>query len=130
MLGDLDVIIEIDPAALPLGILVRLIWQWGQRRAIEHFEQVAPASPPAPERSSVQLDKERVNCFVKGGEREEAAGAQARQNPSPDTIWTPTSTLALSRGRITASRSLATALWRARFASGLLGLAAADSGDR
>jgi hypothetical protein len=30
MLGDLDVIIEVDPAALPFGILVRLIRQGGQ----------------------------------------------------------------------------------------------------
>jgi hypothetical protein len=34
----------------------------------------------------VQLDKERVNCLVEGGEREEAAVAQTRQNPSPDNL--------------------------------------------
>lgn len=33
MLGDLDVIIEVDPAALPLGILVRFIRQGGQAEA-------------------------------------------------------------------------------------------------
>src|SRR5579863_9928224 len=86
MLGDLDVIIEVDPAALPLGVLVRLIRQGDQRRVIEFLEQLAPASSPAPERSIVQLDKEHVNCLVEGGEREEAAVAQTRQNPSPDNL--------------------------------------------
>src|SRR6185312_7169544 len=86
MLGDLDVIIEVDPAALPLGILVRFIRQGGERRMIELFEQVAPTSPPAPERSIVQLDKVAVDRLVEGGEREEAAVAQTRQNPSPDDL--------------------------------------------
>ena len=75
MLGDLDVIIEVDPAALPLGILVRLIRQRGQRRAIELLEQISPTSSPAAQGSPVQLDKERVDRFVEGGEREEAAVA-------------------------------------------------------
>ena len=47
MLGDLDVIIEVDPAALPLGILVRFIRQGGERRMIEFLKQFAPTSPPA-----------------------------------------------------------------------------------
>ena len=38
MLGDLDVIIEVDPAALPLGILLRFIRQGGERRTIELLE--------------------------------------------------------------------------------------------
>jgi hypothetical protein len=46
MFGDLDMIIEIDPVALPLGILVRFIRQGGERRTVELLEQVAPASPP------------------------------------------------------------------------------------
>jgi len=46
MFGDLDMVIEIDPAALPLGILVRFIRQRGERRTVELLEQVAPASPP------------------------------------------------------------------------------------
>lgn len=86
MLGDLDVIIEVDPAALPLGILVRIIRQGGERRTIELLEQFAPTSSPAPQRSIVQLDKERVNRLVEGDEREEAAVAQACQNPSPNDL--------------------------------------------
>jgi len=46
MFGDLDVIIEVDPTALPLGILVRLVRQGGERRMIELLEQFAPTSPP------------------------------------------------------------------------------------
>ncbi len=53
---------------------------------IELLEQFAPTSPPAPERPIVQLGKERVDRLVKGGEREEAAVAQTRQNPSPDDL--------------------------------------------
>src|SRR4051812_11916545 len=68
MLGDLDVIIEVDPAALPLGILVRLIRQGSECRTIELFEQVAATSPPAAQRSIVQFDKERVDRLIKGGE--------------------------------------------------------------
>lgn len=98
MLGDLDVIIEIDPAALPLGILVRLIWQWGQRRAIELFEQIAPASPPAPERSIVQLDKERKFASLRAASEKKRRSRRRARIHRP-TIWTPTSTLALSRGR-------------------------------
>src|SRR3954454_2013836 len=75
MLGDLDVIIEVDPAALPLGILVRLIRQGGQRRTIELLEQFAATSSPAAQRSIVQFDKERVDRLIEGGEREEAAVA-------------------------------------------------------
>src|SRR5438067_481173 len=38
MLGDLDMIIEIDPTPLPLGILVGLVRQWYERRTIEFIE--------------------------------------------------------------------------------------------
>ncbi len=38
MFGNLDVIIEIDPAALPFGILVGLIRQRRERRTIELVE--------------------------------------------------------------------------------------------
>src|SRR5581483_5523313 len=86
VLGDLDVIIEIDPAALPLGILIGLIRQSGERPAIELLEQVAPTSSPAAQRSIVQLDEERMDRLVEGCKREEAAVAQARQYPSPDDL--------------------------------------------
>jgi hypothetical protein len=81
MLGDLDVIIEVDAAALPLGILVRFIRQGGERRMIELFEQVAPTSPPAPERSIVQLDKQRVNCLVEGCACRKSNSQDGRDEP-------------------------------------------------
>ena len=49
MFGDLDMIVEAHPAALPLGILVRLVRQGRQGRAIELLKQLAPASSPTPQ---------------------------------------------------------------------------------
>src|SRR6266481_2649476 len=51
VLGDLDMIIEIDATALPLRILVGLVRQRQQRRTIELVEQLTPAPPPAPQRA-------------------------------------------------------------------------------
>ena len=81
MLGDLDVIIEVDPTALPLGILVRFIRQRGERRMIELLEQLAPTSPPAPKRSIVQLDKQRVNCLVEGCACRKSNSQDGRDEP-------------------------------------------------
>ena len=53
MLGDLDMIIEVDPTALPLGILVRLIRQRGERRMIEFLETVRADFAP----SSGEVDR-------------------------------------------------------------------------
>ena len=86
MFGNLDMIIEVDPTALPLGILVGLVRQRRERRTIELVEQFAPTSPPATQRSIVQIDKKTVDRLVEGGEREEAAVPQARQNPSTDNL--------------------------------------------
>ena len=86
MLGDLDMIIEVHPATLPLGILVRFIRQWRECRTIELVEQFAPASSPAPQWTIVQIDEKRADRLVESGEREEAAIAQTRQNPSTDDL--------------------------------------------
>ena len=48
MFGNLNMIVEIDPAALPLGVLVGFVGQWGQRRSVERLEKLAPTSSPAP----------------------------------------------------------------------------------
>src|SRR5579883_654976 len=90
MLGDLDVIIETNPAALPLGILIRLIRQSGERPAIELLEQVAPTSSPAAQRSIVQLDEERMDRLVEGCEKKRRLRRRARIHRP--TIWTPPST--------------------------------------
>ena len=55
MLGDLDVIVETDPAALPLGIFVGFGRQRQQRRAVERLEQLAPAAAPAAQGPLVQV---------------------------------------------------------------------------
>ena len=47
VLGDLDMVIEVHPAALPLGIFVGLVRQGAECRAIEFLEQLAPTSTPA-----------------------------------------------------------------------------------
>ena len=86
MLGDLDMIIEVDPTALPLGILVGFVRQRHERRTIELIEEFTPASSPASQRSIVQIDKKTADRLVEGGEREEAAVPQARQNPSTDNL--------------------------------------------
>ena len=87
MFGDLDMIIEIDPTALPLGILVGLVRQRHERRTIEFVEQFAPASPPAPQWSIVQIDEKTADRLVESGEREETAVPQPRQNPSTDNLY-------------------------------------------
>ena len=48
VLGDLDVIVEIDPTTLPLGVLVGLVGQRRECRMIEFIEQFTPTSSPAP----------------------------------------------------------------------------------
>src|SRR4029077_288109 len=41
MLGDLDMVVEIDPAALPLSVLIRFVRQGGQCGSVELLEQGA-----------------------------------------------------------------------------------------
>jgi hypothetical protein len=45
--GRLDMVIEIDSTALPLGVLIGLVRQQRERR-IELLEQFAPTSSPTP----------------------------------------------------------------------------------
>src|SRR6266446_5803370 len=86
VLGDLDMIIEIDAAALPLRILVRLVRQRQQRRTIEFIEQLPPAASPAPQRAIVEIGKKAADRFIEGRQREEAAVPQPRQNPATDDL--------------------------------------------
>ena len=68
---DLDMIIEIDPTSLPLGVFVGLVRERNERRTIEFVEQVAPASPPAPQWPIVQLDEKTADRIVESDKREE-----------------------------------------------------------
>jgi hypothetical protein len=42
VLGNLDMVIKVHPAALPLGILVRFVRQGDESRSIELLKQLAP----------------------------------------------------------------------------------------
>src|ERR1700728_3777213 len=86
VLGDLDMIVEIDPAALPLCILVRLVWQRQQCRVIEFVEELVPAASPAAQRALVEVDQKAADRLVESRQREEAAVPQPRQNPAADDL--------------------------------------------
>lgn len=96
--GDLDVIIEVDPAALPLRTLVRFIRQGGERRTIEVLEQVAPTSPQL--RRGGSFSSTRSVCIASlRAVSEKKRRLRKRARIHRPTSWTPTSTLALSLGR-------------------------------
>src|SRR3974390_3446663 len=87
MLGDLDMIVELTPTALPLGIFVGLARQWQQRRTIELVEELMPAATPAPQRPIVQIGQKAADCLVESRKREEALVPQPRQNPAADDLY-------------------------------------------
>ena len=95
---DLDVVVEPDPAFLPLGVDVGLGRQRLERRALDLLEQRAAAGAEMARdavRSSASTSS--ADGGVQLGEREEAAVAQPGDDPALATC-TATSTLALSRG--------------------------------
>ena len=53
---------------------------------IELLEQFAPASPPAAQRSIVQLDEERVIASLRAASEKKRRLPQARQDPAPDDL--------------------------------------------
>jgi hypothetical protein len=65
---DVDVIIEIDPAQTPFGILIRVGRQRLQRRAVELEEQVAAADAQAPHRRPIEIDDQLGDRLVQLGE--------------------------------------------------------------
>jgi len=66
VLGDLDMIIEIDATALPLSILVGLVRWPQQRRTIELVEELTPAPTPAPQRAVIEIDKRATDLLLSG----------------------------------------------------------------
>src|SRR5215470_12674699 len=64
VLGDLDMIIEVDAAALPFRVLVGFFRQRQQGRTIEFIEQLAPAASPAPQRAVVEIDEKAADRSV------------------------------------------------------------------
>ena len=86
MLGDLDVIVEADAAALPLGVFVGCGWQGSQGRPVELFEKRAPAGTPAAHWPVVQIVEQRSDRRIEFGQREEAPVPQPRQYPASDRL--------------------------------------------
>src|SRR3984885_12271131 len=86
VLGDLDMIVEIDAAALPLRILVGLVREGQQCRAIEFVEELVPAASPAGRRALGEIDQKAADRLVESCKREEAAVPQPRQNPAADDL--------------------------------------------
>src|SRR5918998_4503738 len=72
VLGDLDVVVEPDPAALPFGVLVGLRGQGGEGRTLDLLEELASRAAPAAQRTIVEGGEEIADRFIEGGEREEA----------------------------------------------------------
>jgi hypothetical protein len=104
MLGDLDVVVEADPAALPLGILVRERRQRPERRLVQLLKKRPPARPqPRIGRSFSSSSRARTAALrVRPARRSADAvtvpGSSARR-PGPDfpsLRWGRL--LALSRG--------------------------------
>ena len=86
MLGELDVVIEVDATALPLGVFVGKGWQRHERRLVQRFEERPPAHAPTAHRAVVDLVEQGPDRRVEFGQREEAPVPQPRQNPAPDHL--------------------------------------------
>ena len=98
VLVDLDVVVEADPAALPLGVVVGLGRQRLQRRPVELARTAARRLTPSRRigRSLRSSSSSRIAALSSASEKKRRWRSRARIQRS--TTWTPTSTLALSRG--------------------------------
>ena len=65
---DLDMIIEIDPAALPFGILEMCRGQLLQRGPIDLLVEGSPVRAPTAHQTVVQLHQQRVDGAVQLGQ--------------------------------------------------------------
>ena len=77
VLGDLDMVIEVDPTALLLGVFVGFGRQGLQR---------SPARSPAADRPVVEIVEQGADRRVEIGQRKEASVPQPRQNPASDHL--------------------------------------------
>ena len=78
--GDLDVVVEPDPAFLPFGKDVGLSRQRFERRLLQILEQRAAARTEMARRAIVDLCHQLGDGGVQGGEREELPVAQLRDD--------------------------------------------------
>ena len=98
VLLDLDVVVEVDPAALPVGIFIRCRRQRPAARAGRAARRARAASCPSrasADRSAASTSS-RIAWFSSASEKNRRLRSRARIQRC--TTWTPTSTLALSRG--------------------------------
>jgi hypothetical protein len=86
MLGDLDMVVETDPAALPLGVFVRQWRQRPERRFVELLEERPPVRTPAARRPVVKLGEQGADRRIELGQREEASVPQPCQDPASDDL--------------------------------------------
>ena len=98
MAVDVDVTIEPDPPQAPLGIFIGLRRQRLQRRAVELEKQIAAADTQAPHRAGIEIANQQADRLVHSAS-EKKRRLRSRANIQRSTTSTPTSTLALSRGR-------------------------------
>src|ERR1700685_902648 len=82
MLLDLDVIIEIDPAELPVSVFVRSWRQRPERGPVELLVGCAPCRAPAAPGPILELTNPVSDRLVQFGQREEPLVAQPGQDPA------------------------------------------------
>ncbi len=79
---DLDVIVDVDAAALPVGVDEALGGQRPQRGPVEPLKQSAAAGAVDAHRALVQVVEQLGDTDVEGGEREEGLVAEPGQDPA------------------------------------------------
>src|SRR5277367_3955061 len=79
---DFDVVVEADPAFLPLRVNIGLDRQLLERGALDLLEQRTPAGPQMPRHAIVELRDQLPDGGVKFSQREEAPIAQLRDHPT------------------------------------------------
>src|ERR1700692_2380907 len=79
---DFDVVIEADPAFLPLRIKIGFDRQLLERGALDLLEQRTPAGPQMPRHAIVELRDQFPDGGVELDQREEASIAQLRDDPT------------------------------------------------
>ena len=84
--ADLDMVVEADPAALPLGVFVGQRRQRSERRFVKLLEKRPPARAPAAHRTVIELVEQGADRGVELGEREKAAMPQPCQDPAPNDL--------------------------------------------
>ena len=82
MAMDLDVIVDVDPGLLPLGVFVRVDGKGAQGRFIQLLKQGAPGARQFLEGPVVERLEQRPDGAVQLGQGEALTVAQRGKNPS------------------------------------------------